>query len=198
MQLGLERGTPVSATQVAAALKSARRLSRLTEELLDLKRLDEGLFSLHLAPVDLAAVAQETAASMGTSATPVRVSGEAGLVAVVDQERVRQALENLVANAIKYSRGKPVEVRLATGHFSGMECGVLEVLDSGPGISPEVASTLFHRFSFSSDSKGLGLGLHLAHRIARIHCGELTVHSRQGGGTRFRLTLPLHPPEETN
>jgi two-component system, OmpR family, sensor kinase len=164
--------------------------------LLDLKRLDEGLFSLRLAPVDLVTLARETAASIGTSATPVNVSGEASLVAVVDEERVRQALENLVANAVKYSPpDKPVEVRVSLQLRTDAECGVLEVLDSGPGISPEVASTLFERFSLSSDSKGLGLGLHLAHRIAEIHFGKLSVQPRPTGGTCFRLALPVTPPE---
>lgn len=69
------------------------------------------------------------------------------------------------------------------------------MLDFGPGIAPEVASTLFNRFASSSDSKGLGLGLYLAQRIARLHSGELSIHSRAAGGTRFRLSLPLRPPE---
>jgi two-component system, OmpR family, sensor kinase len=124
------------------------------------------------------------------------VSGDGSLIAVVDEERVRQALENLVANAIKYSPpGKVVELHVSMEHVDGAECGVLEVLDSGPGIAPEVASTLFERFSFSSDSKGLGLGLHLAYRIAEVHAGNLSVHARSSGGTCFRLALPLQPPE---
>jgi two-component system, OmpR family, sensor kinase len=61
MQLHLEKGQPVSGAHVAAALRSVRRLSRMTEDLLDLKRLDEGLFSLRLAPVDLGLIARETA-----------------------------------------------------------------------------------------------------------------------------------------
>ena len=196
MQLSLDKGNPVSPSLVEGAMKSVQRLSRLTEDLLDLKRLDEGLFSLRLAPVDLSLVIHETAASIGTSATPVQVKGEPSLIAVIDEERIRQALENLVSNAIKYSpRDKPVEVQVSTGQLGDSLCAVIEVLDSGPGISPEVISTLFERFSFSSDSKGLGLGLYLAHRIARVHSGELSAHARSSGGTRFRLTLPLHPPE---
>jgi signal transduction histidine kinase len=196
MRLGLASGTPVSAPQVDSALATVQRLSRLTEDLLDLRRLDEGLFSLRLAPVDLAAILRETAANIGTAATPVNVKGEPALVAVVDEQRVRQALENLVANATRYSpRGKAVELELGTELRAGIPHASIQVLDSGPGIAPELARTLFDPFVFGAGSKGIGLGLHLARRIARVHAGELSVHARVMGGTCFRLTLPLQPPE---
>ncbi len=196
MQLELERAKTLSPSHVNAALNTVQRLSRLTEDLLDVKRLDEGLFTLRLAPVDLAMVARETATSIGTSATPVHVSGVPTFIALADEARIRQALENLVANATKYSpSGKRVEVRLATELRAGVQHAVLEVLDEGPGIAPEVATTLFDRFALSSDSKGLGLGLYLSYRIARVHSGDLSVHARPTGGTRFRLSLPLQPPD---
>ena len=196
MRLNLENGAPVSSTNVETALASAQRLARLTEDLLDMKRLDEGLFSLRLAPVDLAVLSRETAENLGTGTVPVHASGETTLVAVVDEERIRQALENLVANAIKYSPpGRPIQVHVSAENRHHSRSAIVEVIDAGPGISREVAATLFDRFSFSSDSKGLGLGLYLAHQIALVHSGELSVHARPTGGTRFRLTLPLEPPD---
>ena len=83
--------------------------------------------------------------------------------------------------------------RVCSETWSDKPCATLDVLDEGPGISPELAATLFDRFSSSADSKGLGLGLHISRRIARVHHGDLTAHPRPGGGTRFRLTLPLDP-----
>jgi len=199
MRLDHENGARVSSSNVEAALASAQRLARLTEDLLDMKRLDEGLFSLRLAPVDLAVLSRETAENLSTGTVPVHASGETSLVAVVDEERIRQTLENLVANAIKYSPpGRPVQVHVSTEHRQHHRSAVVEVIDAGPGISREVAATLFNRFSFSSDSKGLGLGLYLAHQIAIVHSGELSVHARATGGTRFRLTLPLDPPDGGN
>jgi signal transduction histidine kinase len=196
MQLELERAKPLAPAHVSAALNSVQRLTRLTEDLLDVKRLDEGLFTLRLAPVDLAVVAREAAASIGTSTTPVHVSGPPALVALADEARMRQAVENLVANATRYSPpGKRVELRLATELHAAVPYAALDVLDEGPGIAPEVASTLFERFALSSDSKGLGLGLYLSYRIARVHSGDLSVHARATGGTRFRLSVPLQPPE---
>jgi two-component system, OmpR family, sensor kinase len=196
MRLNIENGMPVALSNVGSALASAQRLARLTEDLLDMKRLDEGLFSLRLAPVDLAVLCRETAESLGTGTVPVQASGEQSLVAVVDEERIRQTVENLVSNAIKYSPpGKAVQLRVSADIGQHTSSAVVEVLDSGPGISREVAATLFDRFSFSSDSKGLGLGLYLAHEIARVHSGELGVYTRPAGGTRFKLTLPLDPPD---
>ena len=192
MRIDLENGVPVAASNVGSALTSAQRLARLTEDLLDMKRLDEGLFSLRLAPVDLAVLCRETAESLSTAAVPVQTGGEPSLLAVIDEERIRQTLENLVANAIRYSPpGKPVQLHVSAAASNHARNAVVEVLDSGPGISKEIAATLFDRFSFSSDSKGLGLGLHLAKQIARVHSGELSVHSRPTGGTRFLLVLPL-------
>lgn len=75
-----------------------------------------------------------------------------------------------MANAIKYSpAGKTVEIRLSSDERGGKPWCILEVVHQGPGIAPEMVSTLFERFRFGADSKGIGLGLHRVHRIARIH-----------------------------
>jgi two-component system, OmpR family, sensor kinase len=191
MRMNLDNGQGVSRVDVERAVKSVERLSRLTTDILDLKRLDEGLFALSLAPVDLAAIARETASSLSTGRVPVQATGAPSLIAIADGERVRQVLENLVANAIKYSPpGKSVELRVSFDDGNGNPRAVLEVLDEGPGVSPEMASKLFDRFSSSADSKGIGLGLHLAKRIALAHQGELDVHSRPERGSCFRLVLP--------
>jgi signal transduction histidine kinase len=68
---------------------------------------------------------------------------------------------------------------------------VIHVIDSGPEIAPELLATLFDRFRRGSDSPGLGIGLHLARRIATIHGGVLGAESRLSTGTKFRPTLPL-------
>lgn len=196
MRIRLENGNNVSISDIDRGLQSMQRLSALTDDLLDLKRLEDGLFGLKLDPVDFACLATETAAYLGATAGAVRVTGESKLVGVADGARVRQALENLVANAVKYSpEGKPVEVRVTREEQDGRGWAVLEVLDVGPGIAPAVALTLFDKYAASPDSKGLGLGLYLAHGIARVHGGELSVHPRSAGGTRFRLRLPLEPAE---
>ena len=196
MRLSLDMGESISPEHVSRAVQAAQRLARLTDDLLDLKRLDEGLFTLDFAPVDLGALAREAAQSLGTASVPIAVSGEPRLVVIADADRLRQVVENLLANAARYSpRGKAAEVRVYTGSRDGQPVATVEVLDAGPGIAPEVLARLFERFSSSLDSKGLGLGLYLAHRIALAHRGDLSAHQRPEGGSLFRLELPLDPPE---
>lgn len=196
MRLSLDLGQSVAPEHVARAVQSAQRLGRLTDDLLDLKRLDEGLFTLNFAPVDLPALAREAGESLGIASMSVVVTGEPRLVVIGDGDRLRQLLENLLSNAIRYSpEGHSPEVRVSSREAAGQVFARLDVLDAGPGIAPEVLSTLFDRFSSSADSKGLGLGLYLAHRIARAHRGELSAQRRPEGGSVFRLELPVDPPE---
>ncbi|HVF99970.1 MAG TPA: ATP-binding protein, partial [Chloroflexia bacterium] len=114
----------------------------------------------------------------------------------VDPSRIRQALENLLANAVKYSpKLLPVHivVRAETReHAEGevQEWAVISVHDEGPGIPASLLPTLFTRFSAGPGSTGLGLGLYLAHSIATAHSGTLTVQSEPGQGTRFVMSLP--------
>ena len=67
---------------------------------------------------------------------------------------------------------------------------MLTVADRGPGVPPEVLPRLFERFARGPDSRGLGLGLYIARRVAEAHGGALTVETAPGRGTRFRLALP--------
>lgn len=195
LRLHAEAGRVVEVRELETSVRSVQRLSRLTNDLLDLKRLDEGLFHLNLAAVDLTVIAKETAAGLATAAVPIQVSGADTLVVIADADRVRQALENLLSNAVKYSpAGKFVRVSVKAENES-RALAVLEVIDDGPGISPELLPRLFERYASSPDSPGLGLGLYLAHRIARAHGGDLTVHVTSGAGTCFRLELPVSVPE---
>jgi signal transduction histidine kinase len=196
MRVRATAGEIIKVSEIDKAIRSVQRLARLTEDLLDLKRLDEGLFRLNLVALDLVAIARETAASLATTAVPVRVTGLNELVLIGDADRLRQALENLVSNAVKYSPpGKPVQVEVGVQPaVEGEEYALVEVRDEGPGIAPKMQQILFERFVSDAKSSGLGLGLYLAHRIARLHEGDLRVESTPGAGSKFRLELPLAPP----
>jgi signal transduction histidine kinase len=109
-----------------------------------------------------------------------------------DAERIEQVLVNLIANAIKFGAGRPIEVAL---HAAPGEAQVL-VTDHGVGISPEDQQRIFGRFERASASRhfaGLGLGLWISARIAEAHAGALTVTSQPGQGATFVLTLPVPP-----
>ena len=177
------------AEEAGAALA---RLRNLVTDLLDVGRLEQGIFALSPEPMDLAALAHETAEVLETRDSPIHVRAPEDLPVLADPDRVRQALENLLTNAIKHSpHGVPVSLEVREEARDGSRCAVLEVRDEGPGIPGDVLPRLFTRFSAGPGSTGLGLGLYLAHSIAHAHGGALTVQSSPGHGAIFRLSIPL-------
>ncbi|MDP9379623.1 MAG: GAF domain-containing sensor histidine kinase [Chloroflexota bacterium] len=168
------------------------RLHRMISAMLDVARLDQGLFSLSLQPVDLAHLADDTAAMLGVREGQINVHAPEELVLQADPDALRQALENLLANALTHSpKGVPVTVEVSEEETHDGRLAVIEVRDEGPGIPTQVLPRLFERFASGPHSQGLGLGLYLAWSIAEAHGGTLTAHSQLGQGTTFRLALPL-------
>jgi two-component system, OmpR family, sensor kinase len=168
------------------------RLNRLITDLLDVGRLEQGLFAVSPQPMDLVGLVQETAARFRSPETEIRLGAPDELVVCADPDRLRQALENLLANAVRYSPpGAAVELSVGVEEQVDEHWAVVTVSDQGPGIPPEMLPRLFTRFAIGPGSTGLGLGLYLAHSIATAHGGSLTVESSPGTGTRFRLALPV-------
>ncbi len=186
MRLKLEAGRGVEAKDLEAASGAVDRLQRLTSDLLDLSRLDQGLFELRLGRVDVAALVRDVAATLG-SQREIRVTAPDALPLVADPDRLRQALENVVGNALKHTL--PSDTIHVVTKLQGRSA-TIDVIDSGPGIAPELLPRLFHRYVSGESSKGLGLGLFLAKSIAEAHGGALTVTSALGSGSRFRFSLP--------
>ena len=176
-----------------AGLGALARVERMIVDLLDANRLEQGLFALSPQPVDLCVLVTETAELLQTDATPVAVRGPEEVPAVVDTERVRQALENLLANAVRHApQGTPVEVTVATEERGDGAWATIAVRDAGPGVSVDLRARLFERFAAGPDSRGLGLGLYLARGIAAAHGGTLTLDGSGRTGTTFQLTLSTH------
>ena len=166
----------------------------LVDDLLLLARLDRER-PLVLAPMDLVPVIA-TAVAAARVASPDRdVLFDAPVEAAVrgDAQRLRQVVDNLLANAVQYSTGGvPVEVRLAPSE----DAVLLEVTDHGVGIRPEHTERIFDAF-FRADSSraraagGAGLGLAIVAAIVRDHGGEVGVRSAPDGGTVFWVRLPV-------
>lgn len=176
------------------AAASLKALTRLISDMLDVGRLDRGLFSLRPQPVDVVALCREVATSLRTPERAVEYRGPEELVVVADPDRLRQVLENLTANALKHSPpGLPVGLDLQEQTRPEGRWVRIAVCDQGPGISPELLESLFERFTRGPGSSGLGLGLYLARQIALAHGGTLEVSSKPGEGTRFELALPEAP-----
>jgi two-component system, OmpR family, sensor kinase len=180
----------VDVRDLAQALRGITRLDRMMTEILDVARLDVGLFHLDLAPVDVVAVTRDVATMLSTAEKPVQVHATQPLIASVDEPRFRQCLENVIANAQQFSpRSIAVSVNVYGVTRRTGEWVRVEVHDEGPGISAEMLPRLFDRFA--TGGKGLGLGLYLASRIAAAHGGELKAESPPGKGAHFTLLLPL-------
>ncbi len=168
------------------------RLRRMIGQMLDVARLDQGLFALSLQPVDLSHLTHDTAALLATRDGSIDVRADNELVVQADPDALRQALENLLANALKHSPdGVPAVLEVSEEETRDGKTAVIEVRDKGPGIAPELLPRLFDRFASGSGSEGLGLGLYLARGIVEAHGGTLTADSRPGKGASFRLALPM-------
>ena len=168
------------------------RLNRLVADLLDVGRLDQGIFAINRQPLDLVAVVQDTVARFASHERDIRVEAPDELVLMADSDRLRQALENLLANALHHSpEAAPIVVSVRPEQRADGQWAVLRVQDRGPGISAELLPRLFTRFAAGAGSTGLGLGLYLAHSIATAHGGTLTVASSPGAGACFQLALRM-------
>jgi two-component system OmpR family sensor kinase len=185
-------GRERDAMDLAEAQRALRRLERLVSDILDAGRIQTGLFSLEMAPTDLVGLAREVAGALDTESNPIRVEAAHDDICVMgDADRLRQALENLVSNAVKHSPEQaPVVVSLGRDEDGARPTAWVCVSDRGPGIPPDVLPRLFDRYAAGPGSAGLGLGLYLARGIAAAHGGSLTVESRPGEGAHFTLTLP--------
>jgi two-component system, OmpR family, sensor kinase len=162
------------------------RLGRLISDLLDLARLDQGLFTVNPQPLDVAALVREIAEAMSAPGAAVRVEAPPELPIVADPVRLRQVLENLLANAVAHSPdGIAVGFEVAAEQRPGQTWAVITVADQGPGIPADLPPRLFERFAKAPGSAGLGLGLHLAQQIALAHGGTLEVASTPGQARPF-------------
>jgi two-component system, OmpR family, sensor kinase len=171
-------------------------LERVIADLLDVARLNEGIFVITPAPMNLVELVQEIVAAFRSAGNPIHVHTPAQVVLSADPARLRQLLENLLANAVKYApRQTPITVEVHTeGRTDGLWV-ILSVSNAGPGLPPEGLATLFHPFMAGSQSIGLGLGLYLAKRIAEAHAGTLTLESQAGQGVQATLALPVEEEE---
>lgn len=191
-------GRADDARDAEAAGKSVMRLGGLVSDILDVARIDQGVFQLEPQRFDLGALVRETAAMLATADHPVSVTVQEGeaVEIVADPGRLRQCIENIIANAIQKSPANaPVSIFVTRqGNRPDGPLAKVDVVDQGPGIPEDILPHVFDRFVTGSRQKGgLGLGLYLAKRIAGIHGGDLTVQSKPGQGARFSLTLPTSP-----
>jgi signal transduction histidine kinase len=185
--------------QFIARLRSeAQRLMGLIEEILDLSRIESGKLNLRRRRLDVGALAHEAIETSRSMAAKhhVRLNEEyeTGLPEIwADEVKVRQAVVNLLVNAIKFS---PSDSDVWLRVVAEPDCVRVEVADTGPGIAPEDTTHIFQLFGQgvreTSDQRGgLGIGLHLVKRLTELHGGHVGVNSKVGEGSTFWMRLPL-------
>jgi signal transduction histidine kinase len=171
-------------------------MARLVDGVLAASRLEAGVFHVDPRPTTARAVLQPTIASLSPVATRRRIAlafeGDLDAHLNVDAIKLRQAIDNLVANALKFTpRGGRVRVSVEAKQARV----TFEVSDSGPGIPANERDSIFDRYRQGKTGRtagGAGLGLAIAKGIAEAHAGALTVGDSDLGGVAFRLSLPTH------
>ncbi len=184
------------ADAVTAAAEETARLARITDDLLLLARSDEDQLTLQAQPTDLARLLARSAGQARHRAevkgVTCAVSAEPGLVAVIDADRIRQAVDNLVDNAL---RAAPAGSQIGLSATATGSDLTITVADEGPGFPAEYLPHAFERFRRPDNGRaradgGAGLGLAIVQAIAYAHGGSASASNRPAGGGEVRLDLP--------
>jgi two-component system phosphate regulon sensor histidine kinase PhoR len=195
--LGGARVDPGVQQQLQIVRRNSERLLRMVDDLLLTARFEQGQLIVDLGDTDLAGLVTEALADLEPRARAAGVTLESWLpgpvVVGADQVRMRQVVDNLVSNAIKYTpSGGTVRVLLEPRE----DLVDLVVADTGIGISAEDRPRLFTKFFRSAEAEamaipGIGLGLAITNAVVEAHRGSILVDSEPGRGSTFRVRLPL-------
>jgi len=195
-------GTELNPSQknfVGIVQNSGRALLQMISDMLDLSKAEAGEAAVEHAPVDLDAVAHEIAASVADAAAAkglelqVRVQPGAPVV-LSDHDKLLQIGQNLADNAVKFTDSGRVSIDLTHATQDGEAQIALSVEDTGVGIAPEAQETIFDNFTQADSSErrshpGAGLGLALTKKLAETMGGDVSVDSKPGEGSTFKVSL---------
>lgn len=184
---------------IGSMLEEVDRLSLLVQNLLTLARADAGRIPLNRSKTSLEEVVRGAIGHIEILAEEKEqdlnfTSRTNAITVLIDRDKIRQALVNLLDNAIKYTpKGGQISVTLYNPN--GREVRI-EVSDNGPGIPPEEQHRIFDRFyrvskDRSSSDGGTGLGLSIAQWAVQLHEGRIELQSSPGSGSTFTIVLPI-------
>ncbi|SNR93534.1 sensor histidine kinase [Actinomadura mexicana] len=183
----------------ASLVEEATLLQHIVDDLQQLALADVGKLRLHPEPVDVADLVEHIATVYRAAAEAAELVLTAGVTGRphldADPVRLRQAVGNLLANAVRYT---PAGGRVSLRAYADGDDVLIEVADTGPGIAPEHLPHVFDRFwrvekSRSRQTGGSGLGLAIVRQLAEAHGGSAAVRSEPGRGATFVLRLPRSP-----
>ena len=199
--LQVELEDPAQQEYAASIHTSGQHLLDIVNDLLDLAKVEAGRMELKPAELEIARLVADLigahrAHAQGKSlALTYSLADDLPAQLTTDPQRLRQIINNLLNNAIKFTQNGGVELKVR--RFG--EGLAFDIRDSGPGIPPEAQDAIFEKFRqldqfITRDHGGTGLGLALARELAHLLGGELSVASRVGEGSTFTLTLPIAGP----
>jgi signal transduction histidine kinase len=183
---------PDALPRLQVARRHLLRMNDLVASILDAAYLEEGRIALKPSPVEIVPFVNNIVREWREGHPEMRVVADlvdAPVMVRMDQQRVRQILDNLFTNALKYAGvDNPIVVSLE----HRPDTVAIRLRDHGPGIPREHLRHIFDRFFRADETpgRGHGLGLYIAAALARLHAGSLEAEPAEGGGTIFSLTLP--------
>ncbi len=195
---GTDAGLEAAWAPLDRAIAATAQLERLAADLVDAARIEAGTLGLRQTALDLEPLLADCVEEQRLY-HPGRVitlsAPDRAIIALADDDRIRQVVTNYLTNAIKFSDEKrPVKVRLSADAREAM----VRVRDEGPGISPEEVGHIWDQFyrapgimHRTGSSEGFGLGLYICKSIIEQHGGKVGVESVVGQGSTFWFTLPL-------
>lgn len=186
---------PLDRAHLEPVLDETRQLARRIQDLRTMALTEAGALHLVKEPTDLTVLIHETAALFRAQAQAadvrLEIETDATLPQVMcDPARIRQVLENLIANALRFTPPSG-QVRVSSTWHNTNNAAVT-VKDTGRGISPDELPQIFERFYKARDSGGSGLGLAIAKGLVEAHGGTISAQSEVGKGTEITFTLPLN------
>jgi heavy metal sensor kinase len=189
--------SPETRDTIGSALEETQRLTKIVENLLAISRLEAGEARGQLERLDFADLARSTADQMRLLADEKHIQldckGADPVTVEADPARLKQVIVNLLDNAIKYT---PDGGKVSISVIKQDGCAILEIADSGIGISSNDLPHIFDRFYRADKARsrqmgGTGLGLSIVRSICLAHNGQVKVASTEGQGSVFRVELPL-------
>ena len=171
--------------------RESKRLTSIVDALLNAARLDAGELTVSLVPTDVASVVVDVVTAAAHSGNGHRLVAEVGpepVAAQADPEKLRQVLDQLVSNAVKYSPGGGLVSVSAQRRQDTVE---VAVADEGVGIPSAERERIFAKFYKAGGGQGTGLGLFIAQGLVREMGGRIWVDSEEGRGSRFAFELPV-------
>ncbi|BDX08542.1 ATP-binding protein [Planctobacterium marinum] len=200
--LGEENNSEKGAKLISNAIFSANTLLTIINDILDYSKIESNQLTIEQVDFSLALIAESVIADMEPVAQEkgitlaLNIEANMPLVWIGDPVRIRQIMMNLISNAVKFTEQGSVEVSLRESERGGLAGLLIDITDTGIGMSKEAVSSLFERFT-QADSTitrkfgGTGLGMSITNNLVSLMDGNIRVASSEGKGTKFVIFIPL-------